>query len=195
MAASSACGVRPHAGHAARRRCTSRWCPRRTGRRARPSSDVARTIRRRRGTTARRPSFQVWRYPETPRVGMLALSELALPGDGTRPRQRACRPVDAGLQDGGHLRAGKRDWKPHITVARFRAAPRLTPAIPGLGPSTPRRRPIQIRAQPQRLGLRAAGVNAVHGVAPLSPPRTHRPGRRPRAATRETPRGAAPVPL
>ena len=43
-------------------------------------SDIADTVRRR-TEAARCPRFQLWRYRETPRVGMLALTELALPGD------------------------------------------------------------------------------------------------------------------
>jgi RNA 2',3'-cyclic 3'-phosphodiesterase len=96
-------------------------------------TDIAETIRRR-TDAARRPSFQVWRYRETPRVGMLALSELALPGDGYagRANELAGRLM-LDFQAAGIYEPEKRDWKPHITVARFRAEPRLTPAIPALG--------------------------------------------------------------
>ena len=97
-------------------------------------SDISETIRRR-TEAARRPAFHVWRYRETPRVGMLTLTELALPGDAYagRANELAGRLM-LDFQAAGIYDPEKRDWKPHITVARFRAAPRLTPAIPALGP-------------------------------------------------------------
>jgi 2'-5' RNA ligase len=65
---------------------------------------------------------------------MLTLTELALPGDAYAGRASEL----AGLlmldfQAAGIYEPEKRDWKPHITVARFRTAPRLAPAIPALG--------------------------------------------------------------
>ena len=127
----------------------------------------------------------MWRYRETPRVGMLTLTELALPGETYAGR---ANELAGGLmldfQAAGIYEPEKRDWKPHITVARFRAAPRLTPAIPTLEPfSAARRRPLRIKAQPQRLDLCGAPLNAVHGVA------------RPRAAANTSPRSTgSPLP-
>jgi 2'-5' RNA ligase len=96
--------------------------------------DIAEAIRRR-TEAARRPTFQVWRYRETPRVGMLTLTELAVAGDAYagRANELAGRLM-LDFQAAGIYEPEKRDWKPHITVARFRTAPRLTPAIPALGP-------------------------------------------------------------
>lgn len=95
-------------------------------------TEIAETIRRR-TEAARRPRFQVWRYRETPRVGMLTLTELALSGEAYAGR---ANELAGGLmldfQAAGIYEPEKRDWKPHITVARFRAAPRLAPAIPAL---------------------------------------------------------------
>jgi 2'-5' RNA ligase len=93
---------------------------------------------RRRVEKARRPSFQVWRYRETPRVGMLALTELALPGEGY-----ACHAsqLAGGLmldfETAGIYERENRDWKPHITVVRFGTQPRLRPAVPELGSFSP----------------------------------------------------------
>jgi RNA 2',3'-cyclic 3'-phosphodiesterase len=100
-------------------------------------ADITETVRRR-TAAARRPSFQLWRYRETPRVGMLSLTELALPGDHYAGR---ANELAGGLmldfQAAGIYEPEKRDWKPHITVARFRTPPRLTPALPSLGPFSP----------------------------------------------------------
>ena len=97
-------------------------------------TEITDTIRRR-TEAARQPSFQVWRYRETPRVGMLTLSELALPGGAYagRANELAGRLM-LDFQAAGIYEPEKRDWKPHVTVARFRTAPRLTPAIPTVGP-------------------------------------------------------------
>ena len=161
-------------------RCTSRWCSWAVSRPRRWRS-IAETVRRR-TEAARRPSFQVWRYRETPRVGMLTLTELALPGDGYAGR---ANELAGGLmldfQAAGIYEPEKRDWKPHITVARFRAAPRLSAGDAGArAVQRARRRPLRIKAQPQRLGLRGAPLNAVHGVAPLG------------AAANTSPRSPAP---
>ena len=97
-------------------------------------SNIADTVRRR-TEAARRPSFQLWRYRETPRVGMLTLTELALAGDAYAGRaNQLAGALMLDFKAAGIYEPEKRDWKPHITVARFRAAPRLTPAIPALGP-------------------------------------------------------------
>ena len=93
---------------------------------------------RRRVEGARRPSFQVWRYRETPRVGMLALTELALPGDTYAGR---ANELAGGLmldfESAGIYKRENRDWKPHITVVRFGTQPRLGPAVPELGSFSP----------------------------------------------------------
>jgi len=105
-----------------------------------PSAAVAgigHTVRRR-VEGARRPSFQVWRYRETPRVGMLALTELALPGDAYAGR---ANELAGGLmldfEAAGIYERENRDWRPHITVVRFGTQPRLRPAVPELGSFSP----------------------------------------------------------
>ena len=104
---------------------------------------------RRRVEGARRPSFQVWRYRETPRVGMLALTELALPGDAYAGC--ASELADALMLDfeaAGIYERENRDWKPHITVGRFRSQPRLRPASAGTRLFRPgRRRAVRIQTE------------------------------------------------
>jgi 2'-5' RNA ligase len=84
--------------------------------------------------SSRQPVFTVHKYHETARVGMLRLREDALAGDHYAGRAN---------QFVGHLmrelearqmyRREYRSWRPHITVSRFRTAPRLRPAPPDLG--------------------------------------------------------------
>jgi RNA 2',3'-cyclic 3'-phosphodiesterase len=100
-------------------------------------ANIADTVRRR-TAAARRPSFQPWRYRETPRVGMLTLTELALPGDAYAAQaQMLAGGLMLDFQAAGIYEPEKRDWKPHVTVARFREAPRLKPSLPALGPFSP----------------------------------------------------------
>jgi 2'-5' RNA ligase len=89
---------------------------------------------RRATAAARQPCFKVWRYRETPRVGMLTLSEQALPGDHYtgRANEHTGRLM-SDFQRAGIYEPEKRDWKPHITVARFRTPPRARPVVPDLG--------------------------------------------------------------
>ena len=69
---------------------------------------------------------------------MLALTELALPGDAYAGR---ANELAGGLmldfEAAGIYERENRDWKPHITVARFRTQPRLRPAVPELGSFSP----------------------------------------------------------
>lgn len=103
-------------------------------------------VTRRRATAARRPSFQVSRYRETPRVGMLTLTELAeptlpeptLPGDAVAGRaSEFAGQLMLDFEAAGLYRRESRDWRPHVTVARFRTPPRLRPSVPELGPFGP----------------------------------------------------------
>jgi len=97
-------------------------------------SDITDTLRRR-TEAARRPSFQLWRYRETPRVGMLTLTELAVSGEAHASRaQTLAGQLALDFQAAGIYEPEKRDWKPHITVARFRTPPRVTAPVPQLGP-------------------------------------------------------------
>ena len=93
---------------------------------------------RRRVEGARCPSFQVWRYRETPRVGMLALTELALPGDAYAGRaNELAGSLMLDFEAAGIYERENRDWRPHITVVRFGTQPRLRPAVPELGSFSP----------------------------------------------------------
>jgi 2'-5' RNA ligase len=81
---------------------------------------------------AGRPLLQVARYRETPRVGMLVLRERE-----PRHAHRLAGDVMRRLQELGVYEPEKRDWSPHVTVARFRAQPQLSPAVPDLGAISP----------------------------------------------------------
>ncbi len=71
------------------------------------------------------------RYRETERVGMLVLDD----EDG-RAGLLQERLVHE-LETLDVYRREPRPWLPHLTVARFRARPRLKPALPALGPIGP----------------------------------------------------------
>jgi 2'-5' RNA ligase len=67
------------------------------------------------------------RYRETRSVAMIVLADRE-----ARARLLAER-VFAGLEKLGVHERERRDWLPHITVARFRERPRLAPPVPELG--------------------------------------------------------------
>ena len=99
--------------------------------------DIADTVRRR-AQAARQPSFHVWRYRETPRVAMLGLQENALPGDAWAGRANELTgQMMLDFEAAGIYERENRDWRPHITVARFRTPPRLKPTVPELGSFSP----------------------------------------------------------
>ena len=101
---------------------------------ARPAAelDAIEPVVREAAKAAGRPLLQVARYRETARVGMLVLRE-------DEPRHAHCLAggVMRRLQELGIYEREKRDWSPHVTVARFRAQPRLSPAAPDLGAISP----------------------------------------------------------
>jgi RNA 2',3'-cyclic 3'-phosphodiesterase len=80
----------------------------------------------------RRPLLRVARYRETQRVGMLVLRE-----DEPRHAHRLAGNVMRELHELGVYEPEKRDWSPHVTVARFREQPRLALAVPELGEISP----------------------------------------------------------
>jgi 2'-5' RNA ligase len=86
----------------------------------------------------RRPVFRVDRYRETSRVGMLALREDPLPGERWAGRgvELAGRLMRA-FESAGICKREHRAWRPHITVARFRDAPRIGAEPPSLPPFQP----------------------------------------------------------
>jgi RNA 2',3'-cyclic 3'-phosphodiesterase len=78
-----------------------------------------------------RPVLRPARYRETRSVGMIVFDD----EDG-RAGEIAVR-VWEGLERLRVYEREKRDWLPHVTVVRFRTQPRLTPALPELGPVSP----------------------------------------------------------
>ena len=77
------------------------------------------------------PVLSVSRYRETRSVGMIEL----LDEDG-RAERLAGRLWD-GLERLGVYERESRRWHPHVTVARFRERPRLSPSLPDLGRVVP----------------------------------------------------------
>jgi 2'-5' RNA ligase len=75
--------------------------------------------------------FAARRYRETRSVGMLVLDDAEQEG-----RRLAERLFD-GLEALGAYEREKRPWLPHVTVLRFRQAPRLRPPVPDLGTFSP----------------------------------------------------------
>ena len=71
------------------------------------------------------------RYRETRSVGMLALS------DPTGEAARLAADLQGRLARLGVYEPERRRWFPHITVVRFREAPRLEPPLPALGEVCP----------------------------------------------------------
>jgi RNA 2',3'-cyclic 3'-phosphodiesterase len=71
------------------------------------------------------------RYRETERVAMLALDD-----EGGRAGLLHAR-LSERLERLGAYRPERRAWLPHVTVARFRARPRLRPPVPPLGAFSP----------------------------------------------------------
>ena len=72
------------------------------------------------------------RYRETRSVGMVVLD------DEERRAGALADDVFAALEELGVYERERRQWLPHVTVLRFRGRPpRLTPALPDLGPVSP----------------------------------------------------------
>ena len=70
-------------------------------------------------------------YRETRSVGMVVLD------DEERRAGRFAGDVFARLERLGVYRPERRRWLPHVTVLRFRRAPRLDPTLPDLGEFSP----------------------------------------------------------
>lgn len=71
------------------------------------------------------------RYRETRSVGMLVLDDAS--GEGGRLADK----LFDGLEALGVYERERRPWLPHVTVLRFRAAPKLAPPVPDLGSFSP----------------------------------------------------------
>jgi 2'-5' RNA ligase len=107
---------------------------------SRPRSDldaVAQAVRSV-ARAARQPLFRVRRYRETPRVAMLVLQEELVPGDVYIGRaNELAGDLMLRLEALGVYQRERRDWLPHVSVARFRTQPRLSPELPELGSFSP----------------------------------------------------------
>jgi 2'-5' RNA ligase len=77
------------------------------------------------------PVLRGGRYRETRSVGMLVLED-----DGGRATLLAERLAER-LERLGVYERERRPWLPHVTVLRFRSAPRLAPEPPDLGEVSP----------------------------------------------------------
>jgi 2'-5' RNA ligase len=91
---------------------------------------IARALRES-GAGATRPVLRPVRYRETRSVGMLVLDD----EDGRATA--LALDVQHRLERLGVYVPERRAWLPHLTVLRFRKAPRLRPAVPDLGAITP----------------------------------------------------------
>jgi 2'-5' RNA ligase len=78
-----------------------------------------------------RPVFAPARYRETERVAMLVLED-----EGGRAALLQARLSEL-LEQLGAYRPERQPWLAHVTVARFRARPRLRPELPALGRVSP----------------------------------------------------------
>lgn len=100
---------------------------------SRPASDVpgiaSALAEAARGTG--RMELSARRYRETRSVGMVVLEE------GTGEGARLAKRVFDGLERLGVYEREKRPWLPHVTVLRFRSAPKLEPPVPDLGTFEP----------------------------------------------------------
>jgi 2'-5' RNA ligase len=76
---------------------------------------------------AEQATLTVTGYRETRSVGMLVCAD-----DGGRAARLAV-DLHERLERLGVYKRERREWLPHVTVIRFRARPRLRPALPGLG--------------------------------------------------------------
>jgi len=75
--------------------------------------------------------FSTQRYRETRSVGMVVLEDET--GEGGRLAARLFER----LEELGVYEREKRPWLPHVTILRFRSAPRLHPPVPDLGAFSP----------------------------------------------------------
>ncbi len=83
------------------------------------------------GGGARPIRLEPLRYRETRSVGMLVLT------DEGGAAAAVAADLHGRLEALGVYRREQRPWLPHLTVARFRQRPRLTPPVPQLGPFSP----------------------------------------------------------
>jgi len=79
----------------------------------------------------RAPTLTPVRYRETRSVGMLVFE------DEERRAGALAERVFTRLEEVGVYEREQRKWLPHLTVLRFRRAPRLAPPLPDLGQVSP----------------------------------------------------------
>jgi 2'-5' RNA ligase len=91
---------------------------------------IIRALREEASTTARF-TLEPLRYRETRSVGMLVLDDPSGSAAGLAVR------LHARLEELGVYEQERRRWLPHITVLRFRDAPKLHPPLPETGPFVP----------------------------------------------------------
>jgi RNA 2',3'-cyclic 3'-phosphodiesterase len=101
--------------------------------------------------------LRLGRYRETRSVGMVVLEEVG--GGATE----LAGDVQARLEALGVYRREGRPWRPHVTVARFRARPRLRPAPPTM--RTDVLIPSDAAAYLSRLGSGGARYEILESVA------------------------------
>jgi 2'-5' RNA ligase len=96
----------------------------------RPKEDVASVAAelREAAAAATAPVLTVRRYRETRSVGMLVCD------DEAGAAGALARDLHERLERLGVYERERREWLPHVTVARFRERPRLDPPLPDLGP-------------------------------------------------------------
>jgi 2'-5' RNA ligase len=102
-----------------------------------PAADVPQVIDLTRHAVhnARRPAFRIDRYHETSRVGMVTLREERVGHDPYAGRAAELTGhLMIALEAAGRYVREHRAWRPHVTVARFRTAPRLQPEAPVIPP-------------------------------------------------------------
>jgi RNA 2',3'-cyclic 3'-phosphodiesterase len=104
---------------------------------------------------ARPIRFEPVRYRETRSVGMLVLD------DEGGAAAAVADDLHGRLEALGVYRREQRPWLPHLTVARFRRRPRLTPPLPGLGPFSPSDAAVYL----SRLRSSGAQYEVVHSFA------------------------------
>ena len=75
--------------------------------------------------------LELLRYRETRSVAMLVF------GDKSGEATRVAGDIQHGLEQLGVYKREDRPWLPHVTVLRFRVAPRLRPRLPDLGEISP----------------------------------------------------------
>jgi 2'-5' RNA ligase len=80
---------------------------------------------------ARPAPLEIVRYRETRSVAMLVLD------DPTGAASALASDLHARLEGLGVYRREVRPWLPHVTLARFRERPRLSPPLPDVGAFTP----------------------------------------------------------